>query len=100
MAGEIKLTITLEAGLAAQLSAAAVERGWSPESLAAECIAQSLEVAIRHRVLIERLETVDTALLDMARAVGDLGTPSGGIDLSKVCRYRKGSASGDADPTA
>ena len=96
MADQIKLTVTLDADLAARLSATAAEHGWSPESLAADCVAQALEVAIRHRVLIERMELVDAAILDMAQAVGDLGAPSGGIDLSKVCRFRKG-VDDDAD---
>ncbi|KTS08735.1 hypothetical protein SB2_06005 [Methylobacterium radiotolerans] len=96
MAQEVKLTVTLEAALAARLRAAASERGWTVESLAAECIVQQLEVAIRHRVLIERLEQVDGAILDMAQAVGELGAPSASIDLSKVCRLRKDD--GVADP--
>lgn len=96
MAGEVKLSITLEAGLAARLTAAATERGWSPESLVADCIAQVLEIAIRHRVLVERLEQVDAAILEMAQAVGELGAPSGGIDLSKVCRYASDGPETDA----
>lgn len=96
MTQEVKLTVTLEAALAARLRAAAAERGWSAESLAAECIAQHLEVAIRHRTLVERLEQVDGAILDMAQAVGELGAPSAGIDLSKVCRLLKGD--GVVDP--
>ncbi len=87
MVGEVKLSITLEADLAARLMKAASERGWSPESLVADCVAQVLEVAIRHRVLIERLEQVDAAILEMAEAVGELGGPAASIDLSKVCRY-------------
>ena len=98
MANEVKLTITLEAGLAVRLNAAAAERGWSVESLAADCVVQHLEMAIRHRVLIERLEQVDGAILDMAQAVGELGAPSGGIDLSKVCRYRRGDGLADPAP--
>ncbi|MBW4968321.1 hypothetical protein KZZ04_18480, partial [Pseudoalteromonas sp. CR1] len=70
MAQEIELTVTLDAALAARLRAAAAERGWASESLAADCVAQALEVAIRHRVLIERMEQVDAAILDMAQAVG------------------------------
>lgn len=97
MADQVKLTLTLEAALAARLSAAAAERSWSAESLAAECVAQHLEVAIRHRVLIERAEQIDAALLDMAKAVGELGAPSGGIDLTKVCRLR--ADDGDSDGT-
>lgn len=98
MADQVKLTITLEASLAARLGAAAAERDWTSESLAADCIAQVLEVAIRHRILIERMEQVDAAILDMAEAVGELGAPSSGIDLSKVCRFRKGTAVTDPAP--
>lgn len=98
MADDVQLNVVLEAGLAARLSKAATERGSSPAILAAECIAQSLEVAIRHRVLLERMEQVDSAILEMAQAVGELGTPSEAIDLSKMCRYR--SAARAADPTA
>ncbi|MBX9934746.1 MAG: hypothetical protein K2Y56_25085 [Methylobacterium sp.] len=87
MAGEVKLSITLEADLAARLTTAASERGWSPESLVADCVAQVLEIAIRHRVLVERMEQVDAAILEMAQAVGELGGPAASIDLSKVCRY-------------
>ncbi|GJE36070.1 MULTISPECIES: hypothetical protein [Methylobacterium] len=88
MADEVSFTIILAAPLASRLTAAAAEHGWSSESLAAECVAQRLEVAIRHRVLIERAERIDAALLDMAQAVGELGAPSGAIDLTKVCRFR------------
>lgn len=96
MVDEVKITLTLEASLADRLHAAAVERDWSVESLAADCVAQHLEVAIRHRVLIERLEQVDAVILEMAEAVGELGAPSAGIDLSKVCRYRKEAGPADA----
>lgn len=96
MSDQVKITVILEAPLAARLSAAAAERGWTPESLAAECVAQHLEVAIRHRVLIERMEQIDGAILDMAQAVGELGAPSSGLDLSKVCRFRK--PTGGSDP--
>ena len=100
MANEVKLTITLDAALATQLSAAAGERSWTPESLAAACVVQHLEVAIRHRTLIERLEQVDAAILDMAEAVGELGAPSAGLDLSKICRYRKGAGADVGHPSA
>lgn len=100
MATEVKLTLTLDAALAARLSAAAAEQGWSAESLAAECVAQHLEVAIRHRVLIERAERIDAALLDMAQAVGELGAPSAGIDLTKVCRFRANDGNSTGDQSA
>lgn len=96
MSDEVKLTLTLDAAFAARLRTAAAERGWTAESLAAECVAQHLEVAIRHRVLIERMEQIDAVILDMAQAIGELGAPSAGIDLSKVCRFRK--PTGGSDP--
>ena len=37
----------------------------------------------------------DAAILDMAQAVGELGAPSTGIDLSQICRYRKGTGGPD-----
>jgi len=98
MAGGVKFSITLEADLAARLTAAASEKGWSPENLAADCIAQVLEVAIRHRVVLERLEQVDAAILDMAKAVGELGASATSIDLSKVCRYA--ASTDEANPNA
>ncbi|MCJ2005521.1 hypothetical protein [Methylobacterium sp. J-092] len=102
MADQVKLTLTLEASRAARLSAAAAEQGWSAEDLAAECVVQHLEVAIRHKALIERLEQVDAAILDMAQTVGELGAPAAGIDLTKVCRYCQNGHDGDAraDPAA
>lgn len=100
MAQAVKLTLTLDAPLAARLSTAAAEQGWSTESLAAECVAQHLEVAIRHRVLIERVERIDATLLDMMKVVGELGAPSSGIDLSKVCRFRAKDGNGTEDPSA
>jgi len=100
MAGGVKFSITLEADLAARLTAAASTRGWSPESLAADCIAQVLEVAIRHRVVLERLEQVDAAILEMAEAVGELGGPAASIDLSKVCRYAASPDGPDPDAGA
>ena len=92
MAGGVKFSITLEADLAARLTAAASEKGWSPENLAADCIAQVLEVAIRHRVVLERLEQVDAVILEMAQAVGELGASAEGFEPGSLCRYRPAEA--------
>lgn len=100
MAGGVKFSVTLEADLAARLTAAATEHGWTPESLIRECVAQHLEMAIRHRVVLERLEQVDAAILEMAEAVGELGTPATSIDLSKVCRYAAPADEVDPDAAA
>ncbi|MBA4224159.1 MAG: hypothetical protein C0458_25805 [Methylobacterium sp.] len=84
------LTLSLPPEVAAALSAAASQRGWTPESLAADCIAQSLEVATRHRVALERIDKVDAALLELAKAVSAVEEASTPIELSEFCRYRHG----------
>lgn len=86
----VSLTVVLPADLAAALASAASQRGWTSESLAADCIAQSLEVAIRHRVALERIDQVDAALLELAKAVSAVEEASGPLDLSDFCRYKRG----------
>lgn len=90
MPEEVAFTVTLPSDLAAALRAAASGRGWTAEGLIRDCVAQHLEIAVRHRVLVERMETIDAALLEMAEAVVELAQPGedAGIDLTKVCRYR------------
>jgi predicted transcriptional regulator len=90
MAADVTLTITLDAALARALNEAAAAHGWPPERLAADCVAQQLEVALRHRALLERLEAVDGAILDMAQAVGELGASSENVDLGAICKFRRG----------
>ncbi len=86
----VSLTVVLPPDVAAALCAAASQRGWTSASLAADCIAQSLEVAIRHRVALERIDQVDAALLELAKAVSAVEDASAPLDLSDFCRYRHG----------
>jgi len=86
----VSLTVVLPADIAAALAAAASQRGWTSESLAADCIGQSLEVAIRHRVALERIDQVDAALLELAKAVSAVEEASAPLDLSDFCRYKSG----------
>lgn len=88
MAKVASFTIELNDDLAAALSVAAQARGWTPESLVTDCVAQHLETAIRHRVLIERMEQMDGHLVAIAQFVGEAGADGGSVDLSRVCRYR------------
>jgi hypothetical protein len=81
------LTIELEEPLAENLCKAAEERGWTPESLVAECVAQHLEIAVRHRVLVEKFEAVDLALFTLVQFVGASTAGSDSADLWKICRY-------------
>ena len=80
-------TIKLDAELATRLTKAAGERGWSPESLAADCVAQHVEIALRHRVLVERMEAIDAQIASLAKFVGEATQDSGGLDLSWICKY-------------
>jgi len=80
-------TIELDDGLAARLVKAAQDQGWTPESLAADCVAQHVEVALRHRVLIERMEAIDANLATLAVFVGEATQSSEGLDLTGICRY-------------
>ena len=77
------LTIELPLSLSVALSRTAAEHNTTAASLAAECIAQSLEVAIRHQVLIDRQQEIDQAILTLADFVGKLSAGQN-LDLSKV----------------
>ena len=82
-----RLTIELDPELHHRLAEAAQQRGWPPEILAAECVAQHLEIAARHRTLVERFEAVDQSLAMLAQFVGDATASGEGIDLTKICRF-------------
>ncbi len=83
-----KLTIELEEDLAEKLWTEAKANNWTPEDLARECVAQHLEIATRHRVLVERFEAMDQHLATLARFVGQASASTGSVDLWKICRYR------------
>ncbi len=83
-----KLTIELEEDLTEKLCAAAKVHNWTPEDLARECVAQHLEIAVRHRALVERFEAMNHHLAALARFVGQASASSEGVDLWKICRYR------------
>jgi hypothetical protein len=87
------LTISLPEDLYDTLSAASSTRGWTIDSLAVEAIKESLEGAIRYRVLVERMSIVDEAILDIAAVVGETAAAAdamkdGGADMASLCRYR------------
>jgi predicted transcriptional regulator len=82
-----QLTIELDEQLADRLKEAAREHDWTPASLAADCVAQHLEIAVRHRVVIERMEAVDAHIAALAEFVGEATQSGEGIDLTKICRY-------------
>lgn len=79
-------TVEVDTALGARLEDAARAARVSAADLIAECVAQHLEVALRHRVLMDRVETVDRGLLELATFVGE-ATAVASLDLSDVCRY-------------
>ena len=82
-----RFTIELDSDLAARLITAAEERGLSPEVAISDCVAQHLEIALRHRVLVERIEAIDANLATLAQFVGEATQGGGASDLEWICRY-------------
>jgi hypothetical protein len=82
-----RFTIELAADLANAVAQAAEANKITVEEAIGECVSQSFETALRHRVLIQRQNDVDEALLELARLVGRLS--AGPIEPQEsVCRYR------------
>jgi predicted transcriptional regulator len=81
-----RYAIELDDALAERLEEAARNSKLSAAALITECVIQHLEVAIRHRALIDRLDAVDQGLIDLASFVGE-ATAGGNVDLSNMCRY-------------
>ena len=83
----IRFAIDLAADLAVAVSEAAAANNITVEELISECVGQHCETALRHRVLVQRQNDVDEALLEIARLVGRLSAgPS--EPPANICRYR------------
>ena len=82
-----RFTIDLAADLAVAVSSAAAASGMTAEELIGDCVGQHCETALRHRVLIQRQNDVDEALLELARLVGRLSAGPG-EPPPNICRYR------------
>lgn len=87
MASLQQFTIEIDRDLAERLTASAKTRGMTPEALIAECVAQELELALRYRTVLDRLEAVDEHIVTLAQFIGEATQDAGGIDLTRVCRY-------------
>ncbi|WLB48305.1 hypothetical protein QIH93_10095 [Bradyrhizobium ottawaense] len=79
-------TVQIDTKLAERLEQAARAAKISSTDLIAECIAQHLDITIRHLALVERLEAVDQGLLELASFVGE-ATAGSNVDVSSLCRY-------------
>jgi hypothetical protein len=89
MATSTRLTIQLDDELARILGTAASERSLAPERVAADCVAQHFEISARFLALLERFEQIDNNLAVIAHFVGEASVPADGVDLWKICRYRR-----------
>jgi len=81
-----RFTINLVADLAEAVTRAAAAGNMPTEEFISECIAQQFETAMRHRVLINRQNDIDEALLEIARLIGRLSAGPGPAPAD-ICRY-------------
>lgn len=84
------ITIKLEPPLMEALSRAAVTSGLTLEQMAADAIEQQLEVALRHRVLLSRLEQMDEHIVALAEFVGEVSAQPTEAQIGSICRFRSG----------
>ena len=84
-----KVELTTE--MAALIIKAAAANNMTAGDVISECISEQFEQALRHRVLIQRQDDVDEAILELARLVGRLS--AGPIEPQEsVCRYHASDA--------
>jgi hypothetical protein len=84
-------TINLAVDLAVAVSQAAAEADMPTEEFISECVGQHCETALRHRVLLQRQNDVDEALLELARLVGRLSAGPN-EPPANICRYHPADA--------
>jgi hypothetical protein len=83
-------TISFPADLARAVNQTATERRITPEALVIECVADRLETAARYRHMLDRVEQIDQAILDLAELMGEAGAAGETLDLTTICRARCG----------
>lgn len=86
-----RFTIDLAADLAGAVARAAAANNMTVEELISECVGQHCEIALRNRVLIQRQNDVDEALLEIARLVGRLSAGPNEPPVN-ICSYRPADA--------
>jgi hypothetical protein len=78
--------VQIEPKLSERLEQAARVAKIAPAELIAQCVEQHLDIALRYVALLDRLDTVDQGLLDLASLVGE-ASAGGGVEVSSICRY-------------
>lgn len=88
------VSIGLEPDLATLLEQAATAAGLTREAVIIECLSQQLEVALRHRALLSRLEEMDRHVVALAEFIGEATAPADAAQIGSICRYRPGASDG------
>jgi hypothetical protein len=83
----VRFSIEIAADLAAAITSAAKASNVAAEDIVNDCVRQQFETALRHRVLMQRQNDVDEALIELARLVGRLSAGPG-ESQENICRYR------------
>ena len=83
------LTLSLDDALAARLQDLAKTQGLTPQDLVLASIEHHLDAALRHKVLLERQETVDRQIDAIAQFIEQASSGGGldPVDLFRICRY-------------
>jgi hypothetical protein len=77
----------IAADLATAITGAAKANKVAVDEIVNDCVRQQFETALRHRVLMQRQNDVDEALIELARLVGRLSAGPG-ESQENICRYR------------
>jgi len=83
----VRFSIEIAADLATAVTDAATTNNVAAEDIVNDCVRQQFETALRHRVLMQRQNDVDEALIELARLIGRLSAGPGEPQES-ICRYR------------
>jgi hypothetical protein len=83
----VRFSVEIAADLATAVTDAATANNVAAEDIVNDCVRQQFETALRHRVLMQRQNDVDAALIELARLIGRLSAGPGEPQES-ICRYR------------
>ena len=83
----VRFNVEIAADLAAAITRAATANNVVAEDIVNDCVRQQFETALRHRVLMQRQNDVDEALIELARLVGRLSAGPA-ESQENICRYR------------
>ena len=87
----VRFSVEIAADLAVAITGAAKANNVAIDEIVNDCVRQQFETALRHRVLMQRQNDVDEALIELARLVWRLSAgPS--EPQESICRYHAADA--------